>query len=124
MAKQKINPAFKRVTIDLYSAPHRSSELRSKYTIKASEAMFRTGISFDGQMNTAIKAFEVLAKSILCSQSVKVTKYFWSFYDDPERMESIKVDRILEKLKTEDEVIVSFKYFENIDLAKIKVTKS
>lgn len=124
MAKQKIN-AFKRVTIELYSAPHRHSELRSKYTIKVNEAMFRTGISFDGPLNTAIKDFEVLAKSILCSQSVsKVTKYFWSFYDDPERMESIKVDRILEKLKTEDEVIVSFKYFENIDLAKIKVTKS
>lgn len=124
MAKQKINPAFKRVTIELYSAPHRHSELRSKYTIKVNEAMFRTGISFDGPMNTVIKAFEVLAKSILCNQSVSNVKYFWSFYDDPERMKSIKVDRILEKLKTKDEVVVTFKYFENIDLAKIKVTKS
>lgn len=123
MAKQKIN-AFKRVIIELYSAPHRCSELRSKYTIKVNEAMFRTGISFDDQLNTAIKAFEVLAKSVLCNQSVSKVKYFWSFYDDPKRMKSIKVDQILEKLKTEDEVVVTFKYFENIDLAKIKVTKS
>lgn len=122
MAKQKIN-AFKRVTIELYS-PYGHTELKSKYTIKVNEAMFRTGMCFDDPLNTAIKAFEVLAKSILCNQSVSKVKYFWSFYDDPERMKSIKVDRILEKLKTEDEVVVTFKYFENIDLAKIKVTKS
>ena len=81
-------------------------------------------MSFDGPLTTVIKAFEVLTKTILCNQSVSKVKYFQSFYDDPERMKSIKVDRILEKLKTEDEVVVTFKYFENIDLAKIKVTKS
>lgn len=122
MAKQKIN-AFKHVTIELYS-PYGHSELKSKYTIKVNEVMFRTGMSFDGPLTTVIKAFEVLTKTILCNQSVSKVKYFWSFYDDSERMKSIKVDRILEKLKTEDEVIVTFKYFDNIDLAKIKVTKS